>query len=1251
MDIEDSSRLEEGVRDAKPINETLGFPIVGVGASAGGLESLEELFAKVPVDSGMAFVVVQHLSPDFKSVMDELLARRTQIPIQQAEDGLAISPDRIYLIPPKKEAILADGRFRLRDKEPKETLTLPIDHFFRSLAQEAGAQAIAVVLSGSGSDGSRGIRNVHEAGGLVICESAETAKFDGMPLSARETGVVDLILKPGEISDAILQHVTFKDGSGNSDSTKMKPIDEGVELIFGLLHSEYGIDFSHYKASTVGRRIQRRLLMQQFDSINEYAEHLRSDPQELNSLYLDLLIGVTRFFRDPEAYEKLEKTIIPDIISKRGRDEEIRIWVAGCATGEEAYSLAILFHEQLEALNRPVNVKIFATDVHKASLELAGAGKYKEESFKEVSESRLNRYFMRTRNGFAVDPDLRKMIVFAPHNVLRDAPFTKLDLISCRNLLIYFQPRAQKRALSLFHFGLKTGGILLLGPSESPGELIDEFDVIDGHWKLYHKRRDIRLPADIRGPLTHTHLTSTKIDGMQGNGNPLKSRDLPDASLMGAYDWVLANHMPAAILFNDRHELLHVFGEAEQFMKIRKGRPSHDVLDLFEDDLRTALLGAIQSTKNELVPVRYRGLRVNSGSAEGIYNVTVEPVENKHASSQQLLVTFQRMGVTSSTQQPVQEVSAEEIGSQRLSQDRINTLEIELQHSKENLQATVEELETSNEELQAANEELIASNEELQSTNEELHSVNEELYTVNAEYQNKINDLTDMTSDMDSLMESTDVATIFLDQELCIRKFTPQIGQVFKLMSQDTGRCIDSFAHHIDRPGLIRDIRGVLKTGEVLEEEVQDHTGRWMYMRVLPYRSKREMKGVVLTLIDINVIKQAQHSLSKAVKNREQFLAMLSHELRNPISAVYSASHLLSTKQNDPEVVKKTISVILRQAAHMAHLLDDLLDVSRMTQDKLELRRQRMNLRNSIQEAIESMQPLIDRQGQNLVVELDQGPFPVYGDPDRLRQVIINLLDNAIKYSNPNGEIRLKVSSEGDSALLQLSDEGEGISEEMMKTIFEPFKQSHQTRVHHDGGMGVGLSLVKFIIDGHDGRIQVKSEGIGKGSEFTIWLPLLSGSPKKTVDEEVESEVQLPGGSKTLKQKPYKKIEQVVVIEDQQDNREMLQSLLKVEGYDVRTAEDGEAGLRAILQSPPDAAVIDLGLPIMHGYDIARQVRSKLGEEIFLIALTGYGQTDDIEEACQAGFNEYLVKPLNLDRLLSLLQGTPDDEDKDSDQD
>ena len=478
------------------------FPIVGIGASAGGLESLEQFFDALPAVTGMAFVIVQHLSPDFKSVMDELLARHTKITIHRVTDGMQVEPDAIYLIPPRKEMIIAGGKLLLSDKDPTQGLTLPIDTFFRSLAQDAGSCGIGIILSGTGSDGSRGICDIHDSGGFVLAQDVDSAKFDGMPKSAVEAGVVGAVLRPDLMPAAMLSYVQRP----NADALAwLLPADssllEGFDAIFQLLRKHYDIDFSYYKRTTVTRRVHRRLLMNQITQLDEYVERLRSDPNELDSLYKDLLIGVTKFFRDTEAFATLEKKVLPQLIARRRAEEELRCWVAGCATGEEAYSLAILLRESLQRHERAPNVKIFATDVHRESLNTASIGIYSEAALSEVSPERLERYFRRTGTGYQVTPELRQMIVFAPHNVVKDAPFTKIDLITCRNMLIYLEPTAQKKVLSLFHFALNTGGMLLMGPSESPGELIEEFLPVDERWKIYRKRRDKSLPPDMRLPL------------------------------------------------------------------------------------------------------------------------------------------------------------------------------------------------------------------------------------------------------------------------------------------------------------------------------------------------------------------------------------------------------------------------------------------------------------------------------------------------------------------------------------------------------------------------------------------------------------------------------------------------------------------------------------------------------------------------------------------------------------------------------
>ena len=835
------------------------FHIVGVGASAGGLEALEAFFREMPTDTGAAFVVVQHLSPDFKSHMEQLLSRHTTIPVFRVEDQMEVKPNSIYLIPPRKEMIISGGKLLLTDKDP-QTLTHPIDQFFRSLATDCGKFSVGVILSGTGSDGSRGIRDIHDAGGLVIAQSETTAKFDGMPLNAIESGIVDVILSPDAMATAIDKYV--RDAMSPEQLAEHElPQEqlEGVQRILQLLRVEFGLDFSHYKPATVARRVRRRVELNELSDLPTYIEQLQNDRGELNDLYKDLLIGVTRFFRDTEAFERLETKIIPEILEKTPVGDPIRVWTAGCATGEEAYSIAMLFHEQLTAASRPLTFKMFATDVHRASIQTAATGVYSANALAEVSPERRARYFSEKENGFHVASDIRQMIVFAPHNVITDAPFTQLDLVTCRNLLIYLLPTAQKKAISLFHFALKTSAIMMLGPSESPGEIADEFEVIDKRWKLYRKRRDIRLPPEMRLPLGVSQLprggTMTRI---------ARSPNF-DNQLLATYDRLLEQHMPPSFLVDENFDLVHTFGGAERFLQRRGGRTTTDLVELVHPDLKTSLSGALQHAVKDDSVVRYTGVRVNidDDSVEKIH-LSVQPIHDPRTKVLNLLVKLEPVAPELSDLPEIRD----DYSADELTQEHIKSLEVELRFSRENLQATIEELETANEELQATNEELVASNEELQSTNEELHSVNEELYTVNTEHQKKIEELTESNDDMDNLLETTRVGVIFLDRDLRIRRFTPEVAKIFDFLQHDVGRRISSFTHHLDLPDLLEKIQHVGDHAEEFERDVVDRDGHPYLLRILPYQTRQGVEGVVIALVDIASLRDAQDALRES----EQFL-------------------------------------------------------------------------------------------------------------------------------------------------------------------------------------------------------------------------------------------------------------------------------------------------------------------------------------------------------------------------------------------
>jgi two-component system CheB/CheR fusion protein len=838
--------------------------LVGIGASAGGLEALEAFFQRMPSDTGMAFIVVQHLSPDFKSLMSELLSRHTEMPIYRVRDGMRLEANSVYLIPPKKEMLVSNGVFLLTDKDPQQSLALPIDVFFRSLAQDAKERAVGIVMSGTGSDGSRGVRAIHEAGGLVLVQDERSAKFDGMPRSALATGVADLVLPPEAMPEALLK---FVKSHTVTRTPAIRPLsvtsgDEVMDQLLALLMSSYGIDFSHYKNTTVIRRIERRLLLRQLDSLDIYLEELRSDPAELDALYRDLLIGVTRFFRDPEAFTLIEQKILPKLLTAESIEAGLRIWTAGCATGEEAYSLAILLNDRCAELRVPPNFKIFATDAHRESLEHASAGLYAEPAVSDVAPWRLEKYFTRQDGLYKIAPEVRRNVVFAPQNVLKDPPFTKIDLLTCRNLLIYFKPSAQRKVLSLFHFALNTGGVLMLGPSESVGELYDEFDVLDQHWKVFQKRRDVRFSPTL-GIALPSQVARTRPAPSAPQRPALGAADL---RLMRAYDALLERFVPPSVLTTELGEIVHTFGAAGQYLRTPQGRATLDVSQMVHEDLRIPLSAGMQRAIKERQPTSFSGIRVRGREGEELIKLTVEPLPERGSDGLFLFLTFEKMAEAGPP-----EAQARPYEPDQQVQARLRDLEQELQYTREHLSATIEELETSNEELQATNEEMVAANEELQSTNEELHSVNEELYTVNAEYQNKIDELTQLTNDMDNLLRSTDIGTVFLDTQLRIRKLTPAISRSFHLLPQDIGRPIEHISSNLEYPPLLEDLREVLEGGRTLEREVRNRQGAWLLMRILPYRTETgAVEGVVLTFTDVTAMRRAQQDLRQSEANFRQ---------------------------------------------------------------------------------------------------------------------------------------------------------------------------------------------------------------------------------------------------------------------------------------------------------------------------------------------------------------------------------------------
>ena len=861
--------------------------LVAIGASAGGLEALERLLEGLPDDTGAAFVIIQHLSPDFKSLLGDLLSRRARMPVINIEQGQPLAPNTVYLIPPGKEVELRGSFFLLRDRQLKDGINHPINIFFSSAAAAFGKRTIGIVLSGTGSDGTNGVRDIHEAGGLVVVQDHASAKFSGMPHSALATGIVDSVATPWDIPNVVLRHIGYLDQqAGDADGGN----DEysGFGGVYALLNTRYNLDFKKYKSTTVMRRIHRRMKILELDTPQLFSEHLQQNPDEVELLYQDLLIGVTQFFRDEDAFERLREHVIPALFDEAVNRDELRVWVAGCASGEEAYSIAILLYE--EAVKRQYsleNIKIFATDVHHGSLKRAANGIYSEAELAKVSPSQREAFFTHNNQGWQVKQTLRNMIVFATHNMLSDPPFTNMDLISCRNVLIYLLAESQATVLSTFHFALRNNGYLFLGSSEQLGMLDSRFETLDRKEKVFIKKQDMnarygRMLPNLR-PRASRPTPNVKFR------RPIFERNVLDVTVQHAYDSLLSRYVPTSFLVDQEFNIIHVFGDGGKYLRHESGKMAHDIISLTTGDLRAALNAglhklartneemSITGIRTENDPNKRLSLRLSTlpspSNQQAVMLVTVEEAEARPRS---LAEQHTSPGAPSED-----EPSERNLDMDEESRRHIDQLEYELSYTREHLQSTIEELAASNEELQATNEEMVVSNEELQSTNEELHSLNEELYTVNAEYQRKIEELTELNSDLNNLLSSTNIGTLFLDNDLKIRKFTDATADIFNLIPQDIGRPITHISSNIEISDWAERAQRVMRTGRQEEEEVTTRQSERTYLlRVSPYRTETgSIEGVVITFTDVTRLREAE---DKQLQLQERF-----QQLADNISVSY----------------------------------------------------------------------------------------------------------------------------------------------------------------------------------------------------------------------------------------------------------------------------------------------------------------------------------------------------------------------------
>ncbi len=852
--LSDSSKKSE---KQHPIS--LNFPIVGVGASAGGLEAFELFFSNMPENCNMAFVVIQHLDPKYKGILPELIQRSTSMTVVQVTNHLKVEINHIYVIPPNKCMTIENGYLFLFDPVEPHGLRLPIDYFFRSLAEDQQDKSIGIILSGMGSDGSLGLKAIKEKNGIIVVQDPASAKFDGMPKSAVSSVAVDILDSPDLLAQrlmSLLKISTSKRLKIEVDDTSKTNLDK----IIYLLRIQTGHDFTLYKKNTLFRRIERRMNVHQIDHISDYVYFLKENPKESDILFKELLIGVTNFFRDANVWEYLRDRIFPELFKEMSDGQVLRAWVTGCSTGEEAYSLAIVF---LEAFNKVkllknFSLQIFATDIDGDAIDVARKGFYSSNIISDVSQERINQFFIKEDNGFRVNTAVREMVVFAQHNIIKDPPFTKLTFLSCRNLLIYMEPELQKKLMNLFHYSLNPGGILLLGSAENDNSQNNQFTPIDSKLKLYNRSviSSTNAMIDFPSSFTYSKTHSLKL------AKPMK---IAENIQILTEQLMLQRFSPSSVLINSEGEILYITGRTGKYLEPAAGKATLNIFTMAREGLRYALPGAIRKAKQSFDVVTLHNLKIETNDGAQLVDVSFQLIDSPEALKGTIIIVFSEVSRT--TTPSISTNEKQEITN------REHELELELQRVNEELQSTREEMQTTQEELKSSNEEMQSTNEELQSTNEELttskeemQSINEELQSVNLELQSKIFDFTVANNDMKNLLNSTEIATLFLDKELNIRRFTDTITKLFKLRSTDIGRPFTDMVTDLQYPEITDHAKEVLRTLVHKETEISTVDHRWYLVRVMPYRTFEDhIDGLVITFIDITRSKTLEAELNKTI--------------------------------------------------------------------------------------------------------------------------------------------------------------------------------------------------------------------------------------------------------------------------------------------------------------------------------------------------------------------------------------------------
>ena len=1050
--------------------------IVGIGASAGGLEAIIAFFENVPEDSGLSFVLIQHLSPDYKSMMPDLLAKHTNMDVIEVTNNLTVKPNCIYPIPTNKNITIQNGKLQLKDRPDPKLLNLPINIFFKSLAEDQGEKAVGVILSGSGSDGTIGIESIKQHDGLVIVQDPKTAAFENMPVSAMGSGLVDIVSHPAQMPNAILQYIKHPYIQKKESS---QGVGDELSQILDLLHLRVNVDFHHYKKGTITRRIERRMGILNITQIEQYLNFMKTNKEEVELLYKDLLIGVSGFFRDDAAFMMLDKDVIGGIVKEKLQngipEKEVRIWVIGCSTGQEVYSIAMLLKEHYEANDIEIPTKIFGTDIDQDAIDFASKGVYAESSVLEIPPRLLEKYFVQDDDYYQVSKVLREMIIFAKHDITRDPPFNNIDLASCRNLLIYIEPKLQEKILSYIQFSLNEKGYLFLGSSETPGS--KPFEVISKKHKIY-RNKQFGQSMEVHKLFSLTKKLNFKkpFDTNQ----PINSQ-IRETGIIGIFkDALLEDLVYPSVIIDQNSNVVHVAGEIDKYIKLPKKQLSLNILKMIDEQLYVAvssITSKSKSTHKKIVstPISF---------SDNTIRIHSKGITDPHTLEKYTVLSF--VDVTGEKQVKVTAENSQE------TEAFVRQLEDELNETKDYLQSAVEELETSNEELQATNEELMAANEELQSSNEELQSLNEELYTVNNEYQEKLGELTDLNDDLYNFIQGTNIATLFLDLEMRIKRFTNAIKPLFDINNTDIGRPIDVFNHPFKNFDLKKVVNKVIDKQKTYEEEVITAKGYYYLVRIIPYMtSRRKVEGVVLVIVDVNDLKQTENQLKQNASeleqsnaDLEQFAYLAAHDIKAPMTNISELVKLLKKGNGVNDGATKIFERLESSVAQMHHTIVDLNKVISIKKN-LNLDPEKIRLKEVCNGVLESIGEIIKSSGAEIATDFKKAP-EIYFPAVHLENIIQNLITNAIKYKSPERSPVIRISSKKEDGFTQLifEDNGRGID---LDTYGPKFFQLFQ-RFHLDvEGSGIGLHVVRTMMNKYGGKIDVDSE-VDKGTTFTLYF-------------------------------------------------------------------------------------------------------------------------------------------------------------------